>query len=232
MFRLVLMANNTSLEGEPLRDSDMPIAPTNHKPERPAMRIAYARVSSSEQSLDLQIDALTEAGFDHIFHDHGVSGVASERPGLSQALAMLNEGDTFTVWRLDRLARSMRELTDIVWAMHRRGIRFQSLCEFIDVSSAFGELILHVLGAVAHFERALIIERTIAGMQAAKDRGVKFGRKPAMDGETFREALYLMQQGMSVSDTAQQMDVGRSTLYRYVAQMRNMTDKKDAQEAA
>lgn len=216
------MAENTSLKGEPLRDSDMPDAPTKTEPERPVMRIAYARVSSSEQSLDLQIDALTEAGYDHIFYDHGVSGVAAERPGLSEALEQLNGGDTLIVWRLDRLARSMRELTDIVWALHRRGIRFQSLCEFIDVSSAFGELILHVLSAIAHFERALLIERTVAGMQAAKDRGVQFGRKPAMDGETFREALYLMQQGMSVSDTAKQMGVGRSTLYRYMAQMRDM----------
>ena len=183
------------------------------------MHIAYARVSCAEQSLDLQINALKQAGYDRIFTDHGVSGMTMDRAGLSEALAMLKEGDTFIVWRLDRLARSMRELTDTVWALHNRGIRFQSLCEHIDVSSAFGELMLHVLSAIAHFERALIVERTRAGMQAAKERGVTFGRKPALNGEELHEALFLIGQGMSVPDTAIQMGVGRSTMYRYLTHL-------------
>jgi len=181
------------------------------------MHIAYARVSTTDQSLNLQIDALKKAGYDEIYTDHGVSGVAKERPELSNALAALKEGDTFIVWRLDRLARSMRELTDTVHDLNNRGIRFLSLSEHIDVSSAVGELILHVLGAVAHFERALIIERTKAGMDAAKDRGVKFGRKPKMDEKAVREALACIHQGMSISETAHQIGVGRSTLYRYVS---------------
>ena len=189
------------------------------------MRVAYARVSSSDQSLNLQIDALKNAGYDKIFTDHGVSGVAALRPGLKEALETLSEGDTLMVWRLDRLARSMRELTDIVWALHHRGIKFQSLCEQFDVSSAFGELVLHVLGAIAHFERALIIERTKAGIEAAKERGVKFGRRPALNGEELCEALSLIGDGMRVSDVANQLEVGTSTLYRYIAAVAEMNNE-------
>ncbi len=181
------------------------------------MRIGYARVSTEEQNLDLQIDALTHAGCDQILTDPGVSGIAAHRPGLSEALALLRPGDTLIVWRLDRLARSVNELTDIINALHRRGIGFQSLCEYVDVSSAFGELILHVMSAIVHFERALIIERTRAGMAAAKARGARFGRKPALNGEELREAMFLIDQGMSVSATARQFGIGRSTLYRYIA---------------
>lgn len=186
------------------------------------MRIGYARVSTADQSLSLQQDALAKAGYDLLFEDHGISGVAAERPNLNKALAMLSAGDTLIVWRLDRLARSMRELTDIVWSLHKRGIGFQSLCEHIDVGSAFGEFTLHILSAVAHFERALIVERTRAGMAAAKERGVKFGRKPALSGEELQEALFLIRQGMSVEDTADQMGIGRSTLYRYVKDFRTI----------
>ena len=181
------------------------------------MRIAYARVSTSDQSLDLQIDALKKEGYDRLFQDHGVSGIAKERPVLNEALAMLDEGDTFIVWRLDRIARSMQELTDIVWSLHNRGIRFVSLSEHIDVSSAVGELILHVLGAVAHFERALIVERTKAGMDAARQRGVQFGRKPILDEEAIAQALKMIRHGSSISETARELGIGRSTLYRYVS---------------
>lgn len=190
------------------------------------MRLAYARVSSTDQSLNLQIDALKSAGYDEIFTDHGVSGIAYDRPGLSKALRKLKKGDTLIVWRLDRLARSMRELTDTVWTLHKRGIHFQSLCEHIDVSSAFGELILHVLSAIAHFERALIVERTRAGIQAAKERGVKFGRKPVFDGEELMEAMFLIDEGMSVEEVARQMSVGTSTMYRYAAQVRKKRSQR------
>lgn len=184
------------------------------------MRIGYARVSTDDQNLDLQIDALRRADCDRIFQDHGVSGIAAERPGLIDALASLNPGDTLVVWRLDRLARSMRDLTDMIAALHGRGIGFQSVCEHIDVGSAFGEFVLHVLSAVAHFERALIVERTKAGMAAAKARGATFGRRPILDGEQLHEALFLTSHGMSVKAAALQIGVGRSTLYRYVARVR------------
>lgn len=181
------------------------------------MRIAYARVSTTDQSLDLQIDALKAHGYDRIFTDHGVSGISADRSGLREAMSVLQEGDTFIVWRLDRLARSMRDLTDTVESLNNRGIRFISLCEYIDVNSAFGELILHILSAVAHFERALLVERTRAGMAAAKERGKTFGRRPALNGEEFCEALFLIDGGMSIPKAAQQIGVGRSTLYRYVS---------------
>lgn len=183
------------------------------------MKIGYARVSTIDQSLNLQLDALERAGCDRIFDDHGKSGATLERSGLSAAMEMLREGDTFIVWRLDRLARSMRDLTDTVWTLHRRGVEFRSLCEHISVNSAFGEFSLHLLGAVAHLERALIVERTREGMAAAKARGVKFGRKPALDPAGYEEAVYLMRRGMRVEDVAAHMGIGRSTMYRYVAHL-------------
>lgn len=183
------------------------------------MRIGYARVSTEDQSIDLQIDALNRARCDRIFTDHGISGMAADRPGLLDALECLKLGDTLVVWRLDRLARSMRDLTDTIGGLHTRGIGFQSICEHIDVSSAFGEFVMHVLSAVAHFERALIIERTRAGMAAAKARGARFGRKPVLNEEELKEALFLIGKGMSVEATASQIGIGRSTLYRYIAKV-------------
>lgn len=179
------------------------------------MRIGYARVSTEEQSLNLQLDALKKAGCEIIFEDHGVSGVAATRPGLERALKRLTPGDTLVVWRLDRMARSMRDLMDTIDWLYSREIGFQSLCEHIDISSAFGELILHVMSAIVHFERRLIVERTRAGMAAARARGVRMGRCPVMDEHRAREALSLRAQGMAVRDIASGIGVGRSTLYRY-----------------
>ena len=183
---------------------------------RQAMRIGYARVSTEEQSLDLQIDALTKAGCDQIFKDHGISGVAPKRPGLEKALATLQPGDTLVVWRLDRLARSMQDLLGTVQALHEREVGFQSICEHIDIGSAFGELILHVLSAIVHFERRLIVERTEAGMRAAKARGTIFGRKPAIDAEGLLSAIEQRRVGIPVPRIARRLGVGRSTLYRYL----------------
>ncbi len=181
------------------------------------MRIGYARVSTEEQCLDLQIDALTKAGCQTIFKDHGVSGVAQHRPQLDKALAAVGPGDTLVVWRLDRLARSMHELTGTVQALHDREVGFHSVCEYIDISSAFGELILHVLSSIVHFERRLIVERTEAGMRAAKARGVKFGRKRILSPKAIRMAKFQHQSGVPVVDIAQSLGVGRSTLYRHLA---------------
>ncbi|MEM8987295.1 MAG: recombinase family protein [Pseudomonadota bacterium] len=195
------------------------------KGESPMRLIGYARVSTGDQNLDLQRDALERAGCLAVYEDHGISGTVQNREGLTEAMAALKDGDTFVVWRLDRLARSMRDLTDTIQSLHNRGIAFKSLCEHIDVSSAFGEFVLHVLSAVAHFERALIVERTKAGMEAAKERGAKFGRTPALDGEAFMEALFLIKSGMSVESTALQIGVGRSTLYRYLAEHKVMQER-------
>ena len=178
-------------------------------------RIGYARVSSQDQNLALQLDALEKAGCDQIFTDYA-SGADCSRKGYRQALATLKAGDTLIVWRLDRLARSMRELVDTIDGLHQRQIGFQSICEYINLESAFGELIIHLLSAIAHFERRLIQERTIAGIQAAKERGVSFGRKRCIDRQMLNEATSMIDMGMSIGDAAMQIGVGRSTLYRYL----------------
>lgn len=180
------------------------------------MRVAYARVSTLDQSLNLQIDALEKRGFDTLFKDHGVSGVAASRPGLEGAFKALNAGDTLVVWRLDRLARSMYELADFLHTFKKNEIAFESICDGMDTSTAFGECMYMVAGAFAHLERCILIERTREGMAAAKARGAVFGRKPALSGEAFREARFLIRKGMSVTDTAHHIGVGRSTLYRYL----------------
>ena len=186
------------------------------------MRIAYARVSTMDQSLDLQIDALEKCGYDKLFTDHGVSGVSPNRPGLEEAFSHLNEGDTLVVWRLDRLARSMYELADFLHTFKQKGVAFESICDGMDTSTALGECLYMMAGVFAHLERCILIERTREGMAAAKARGVKFGRKPALDGETFKEARFLMKEGMSVPKTARHIGVGRSTLYRY---LKPLTDR-------
>ncbi len=179
------------------------------------MKIGYARVSTADQSLDLQVDSLKQWGCDRIFTDTA-SGADCEREGYRKALASLNEGDTLIVWRLDRLSRSIWELVSTMKDLNDRGIYFLSICEFIDTGSAFGELILHLMAALAHFERALITERTCAGIAAAKARGVRFGRKPIMDDMMLQEARFLVRRGMSVSDAATHIGVSRATLYRHL----------------
>lgn len=182
-------------------------------------RVGYARCSTGDQSLALQLDALNRANCDVIYEDHGVSGATIERPGLSKAFESLERGDAFVVWRFDRFARSSQFLMDTAWRLRDRGINFESLTECVNLDSAFGELQLHIIAGMARFERALIIERTREGMAAAKERGVEFGRKPALDAQGVQEALYLIGQGMSVTDTARHVGVGRSTLYRYLREL-------------
>ena len=181
------------------------------------MRIGYARVSTADQCLDLQRDALADAGCERVFEDHGISGIAKVRPELERALEALRPGDVLVVWRLDRLARSMHELCDLVRTLHEREIGFHSLSEQIDIGSAFGELIVHIISAIIHFERRLIIERTEAGMQAARERGAKFGRRRALDAAALADALALKRAGAPVEEIAASIGVGRSTLYRYMA---------------
>ena len=189
------------------------------------MRIGYARVSTPEQSLDLQLDALEAARCERIFQDHGVSGVTPHRSNYVAMMKTLKEGDTLVVWRLDRLARSMFDLIDTLHAMQNRGIAFKSICEGMDTSSPYGEAIYAIASAFAHLERSLIIERTKAGMEAAKARGVKFGRRPALNGEELREALYLKSKGMKVNDIACQLGVSQATIYRYVSASKKKTGR-------
>lgn len=139
--------------------------------------IGYARVSTDEQNPALQFDALTNAGCQRIFAD-SASGAAPSRPALEQALSSLEFGDTLVVWKLDRLGRSLSHLIGLVAQMEDRGVALRSLSEAIDTSTASGRLLFHVMGALAEFERALISERTRAGMAAARARGAVIGRPP------------------------------------------------------
>ncbi|QVQ36034.1 recombinase family protein [Pseudochrobactrum algeriensis] len=162
---------------DPLKDKNTSKKNDNNIRNSP-LKIGYARISTDMQRLDLQLDALTQAGCDRVFKDHGISGASTERPGLKQAMDMLQEGDTLIVWRLDRLGRSLVHLVEQVSALGKQGIEFRSLTESIDTSSSGGKLMFHLIAALAEFERSLISERTKAGMAAAKLRGKHVGRPP------------------------------------------------------
>ncbi|SII09203.1 site-specific recombinase PinR [Mycobacteroides abscessus subsp. abscessus] len=182
------------------------------------MLIGYARVSTAEQSTDLQLDALNAAHVEQTFVDEGVSGSLSSRPELDKCLAHLRPGDTLVVWRLDRLARSLRNLLELVESLSQSGIHLRSLTEAIDTSSASGRLILSVFGALAEFERSLIIERTQAGLAAARSRGARIGRPTAMTTGQVEQAKTLVGAGHRVGDVARSLGVGRSTLYRVLGE--------------
>ena len=178
------------------------------------MNIGYARVSSDEQKPTLQIDALKAAGCERIF-DETASGAKSERPGLEQALDFMRPGDTLVVWKLDRLARSMRQLIDTVELLQSKGMGFRSLTEAIDTTTAGGMLVFHIFGALAEFERAIIRERTRAGLEAARARGRKGGRPPKMSTADLRIAKTLLRnQDIGVADVARRLGVSPATLYR------------------
>lgn len=182
------------------------------------MLIGYARVSTTEQHVALQLDALNGAGVEQTFVDEGVSGSVSSRPELDRCLAHLRPGDTLVVWRLDRLARSLKNLLELVESLSNRGIHLRSLTESIDTSSASGRLILSVFGALAEFERSLIIERTQAGLEAARARGARIGRPTAMSSGQIEQARTLVGAGHRVGDVARSLGVGRSTLYRVLGE--------------
>ena len=142
------------------------------------MLIGYMRVSTLDQNLDLQSDALKQVGCDKIFQDVA-SGAKSDRPGLEKALGYLREGDTLVVWKLDRLGRSLKHLIEVITRLHEEKKGFRSLQENLDTSTSTGKLVFHVFGALAEFERDLIRERTLAGLSAARARGRRGGRPSA-----------------------------------------------------
>ena len=156
------------------------------------MKIGYARVSTDDQDLALQIDALTLAGCQRIFTDQGISGSNFARPGLDAALANLSHDDTLVVWRLDRLGRSLRKLVELISHLGHRHINFQSLSEAINTHSAGGMLVFHMMAALAEFEQRLISERTRAGISAALARGGRIGRKPALTQEQSALAIKML----------------------------------------
>lgn len=174
----------------------------------------YARCSTEEQNLDLQRDALRAAGCGPLYEDYGVSGAARKRPALEVALASLKKGDVLVVWKLDRLGRSLSHLIQVIGTLAERGIGFRSLTEAIDTGSATGKLLFHILGALAEFERSLLIERTRAGIAAARKRGQHLGRPSAMTRAQILHARELLDQGKTQMEVASIVGVARSTLNR------------------
>ncbi len=182
------------------------------------MKIGYARVSTLDQNLSLQRDALARAGCGRILED-AATGAAAERPGLRQALDLLREGDTLVVWRLDRLGRSLRHLIGLVGELGERGVGFASLTEHIDTTTPAGRLTFHIFGALAEFERGLVRERTMAGLAAARARGRLGGRPPALDPARRDLAVRLYaEKRYPVQELCRMMGISKPTLYAYVRQ--------------
>ena len=184
------------------------------------MKIGYARVSTEEQNLALQTTALKAAGCSHIYEEK-VSGAARKRPQLELALKELREGDTLVVWRLDRVARTVRQLLFRLDQIVESGAKLKSLTEEIDISNAIGRLMVNMLGSFAEFERALAIERTIAGIKAAQERGVKFGRSVVFTPLKKKKAWKLVKAGkLSNKDIAAAVGVSVSSLQIYLREKR------------
>lgn len=188
------------------------------------MKLGYARVSRIDQNLEPQTDALKAAGADHIFTDK-ISGAKAKRAGFDDLLKQAREGDVLIVWRLDRLARSLQNLLDISAELQRRGIQLISLSEGIDTTSTAGKLVFHIFGSIAEFERNIIIDRTHAGLEAARARGKKGGRKPALNPEQYQLAVKLISEGR----TAGKED---SEIYRETAQVLHCSERTIRRVAA
>lgn len=179
--------------------------------------IGYARVSTDDQNLDLQRDALKKAGCE-VIYEETASGKNTSRQELEHCRKALREGDTLVVWRLDRLGRSLPDLVTIVSDLELAGISFESVTEKIETGSAAGKLIFHVFAALAEFERNIIRERTNAGLAAARARGRKGGRKPVLNDRQLREIrLLLSDPENQVTEIAKRYSVSRATLYKYLS---------------
>ncbi len=179
------------------------------------MLVGYARVSTQEQNLDLQIDALTKEGCKKIYEDK-ISGSRSERPGLIKALETLREDDTLVVWKLDRLGRSVKDLVILVTDLHNKGINFKSLTDSIDTNTPSGRFFFHMMASLAQMERELTIERTKAGLEAARKLGRKGGRKRLMTSSKVESAKKLLASGVPPRDVAKNLGVSVPTLYRWI----------------
>lgn len=179
------------------------------------MRIGYARVSTAEQNLALQTDALNAAGCERLFTDT-VSGARVDRPGLAAALTMCRRGDTLVVWKLDRLGRSLPHLVETVRDLGTRGVGFKSVQEQIDTTTSGGKLIFHIFASLAEFERDLIRERTNAGLAAARARGRTGGRPKGVDQKKQKAALALKKEARrSVREICEIVGISRNTYYKY-----------------
>ena len=180
------------------------------------MKIGYCRVSTEDQSLDLQKDALSKAGCEKIFEDK-ISGAKAKRPGLNTLLEFARADDTIVVWRLDRLGRSMKDLISLVSGLEEKGIQLASLTESIDTSTSSGKLFFHIFGAIAEFEKNLIIDRTRAGLAAARARGRKGGRPKLLDKSKRELAVKLYHaREKTVKEICDLMGISKPTLYKYI----------------
>jgi len=175
------------------------------------MLIGYARVSTQDQNLELQCEALAKAGCKKVFEDK-VSGTRADRPGLAKTIEMLREGDTLVVWKLDRLGRSVKQLVDLVGELHKQGVQFRSLTDSIDTGTPSGRFFFHVMASLAEMERELTVERTRAGLEVAK----QLGRKPKMTDSKIESAKKLLASGVPPKDVAKNPGVSIPTLYRWV----------------
>jgi DNA invertase Pin-like site-specific DNA recombinase len=179
------------------------------------MLIGYARVSTQDQNLELQRDALAKAGCHKVFEDK-LSGARGDRPGLSKILELLRNGDTLVVWKLDRLGRSVKQLVDLVGELHKQGVQFKSLTDAIDTGTTSGRFFFHIMASLAEMERELNVERTQAGLELARQLGRKGGRKPKMTGSKIESARKLLASGIPPKDVAKDLGVSVPTLYRWI----------------
>ncbi|HCU9907651.1 TPA: recombinase family protein [Staphylococcus aureus] len=194
------------------------------------MKIGYARVSTGLQNLNLQEDRLNAYGCEKIFSDH-ISGSKSKRPGLDKAIEFARSGDTIVVWRLDRLGRNMEDLITLVNELNERGVSFHSLEENIkmDKSSSTGQLLFHLFAAFAEFERNLILERSSAGRIAARARGRYGGRPEKLNQKDLNLLKTLYDNGTPIKTIAEQWQVSRTTIYRYLNKLEEKEDEKQGE---
>ncbi|MBO9401425.1 recombinase family protein [Shimia sp. R9_3] len=186
--------------------------------------IGYARVSTKDQRLRMQLDALNGVNCDLIYKDHGVSGAKASRSGLDAMLAELHEGDTVVVFKLDRLGRSVLHLADLLVRFQNEGIHFCSISEGINTTTPGGKLVFHLFSAFAEFQRDIIAENTRAGLDAARKRGAKLGRPPAIDiGVVLEAHRTIQQEGLTISGAARLLEVDRSTLSRHLNNTRTLS---------
>ncbi|KAA3518263.1 recombinase family protein [Agrobacterium vitis] len=174
--------------------------------------IGYARVSTGDQDTALQLDALRKAGCERLFEDKA-SGTKTDRLGLAEAIRYVRDGDTLTVWKLDRLGRLMKHLIEIITELEAKGVGFRSITENIDTTTSGGRLVFHLFGALAQFERDLIRERTRAGLQAAEERGRRGGRQVVVTPDKLAKARQHLAAGLNVREAAARVKIGKTALY-------------------
>jgi DNA invertase Pin-like site-specific DNA recombinase len=178
------------------------------------MKIGYAHVSTTDQSLNPQTDPLSKAGFEKLFTD-AASGARTQRPGLDKAISFCRKGDILVVWKLDRMGRSMSHLIEIIQKLEKKGVGLQSLTEKIDTTTAGGRLIFHLFGALAEFERDLIRERVQAGLKSARARGRKGGRAPISEETKAMAQALMADKSLSIKQICERLGIAKSTLYKH-----------------